>query len=153
MARYDKYDPISGGSRAKLNANLTLDGNGEFGPKAVSLNTSGRVVVGTAGGSGLFGILVKNAPKGPSGRFQANPFAGTPNPYAPIGTQAGEVVDVMHHGDIVGLDKAVFLAGRKVYATAAGDLTLTATGNFPIGWTVEAGRLVVRVSPGTVASA
>lgn len=153
MARYDKYDPISGGSRAKLNAALTLDGNGEFGPKAVSLNTSGKVVVGTAGGSGLFGILVKNAARGPAGRFQTAPFAGTPNPYAPIGTQANDVVDVMHSGDIVGLNEGTFPAGRKVYATAAGDLTLTSTGNFPIGWTVEAGRLVVRISPGTVAAA
>lgn len=153
MARYDKYDPIAGGSRAKLNANLTLDGNGEFGPKAVSLNTTGRVVVGTAGGSGLFGILVKNAAKQPSTRWQTNPFAGAAVPAASPGTLAGDVVDVMHSGDIVGLDTAVFLAGRKVYATAAGDLTLTSTGNFPIGWTVEAGRLVVRISPGTVASA
>src|SRR6478752_6574387 len=112
MARYDKYDPISGGSRAKLNANLTLDGSGEFGPKAVSLNTSGRVVVGTAGGSGLFGILIKAAAKQPIGRWGTSPFAGTPNGQVAPGTQAGDVVDIMHHGDIVGLDPAVFLAGR-----------------------------------------
>jgi len=151
MARYDKYDPISGGSRARLNASLTLT-NGSF-IGAVSLNASGRVVAGTAGGSGLFGVLVKNVARGPAGQYQANPFDGTPNPYAPVGNQAGDVVDVMQSGDIVDLDKAVFLAGRKVYATAAGALTLTSTGNIAVGWTVEAGRLVVRVSPGAVAAA
>ena len=149
---YDKYDPIAGGSRAKLAVALTLDGNGEFGPKAVSLNASGRVVVGTAGQSGLFGILIKKAPKGPVGRFQANPFASTPNPYAPIGTGAGEVVDVMQHGDIVELDKTAFPAGSKVFAAADGTLsTTTGSGKFLIGWTVEAGRLVVRIAAGTVA--
>lgn len=152
MAKYDKYDPISGGSRAKLNAALPLVA-GEFGPKAVSLNASGRVVVGTGGQSGLFGILVKNVAKGPIQRWDTSLAAGVPNPYAPIGAQAGDVVDVMQHGDIVELDPAVFVAGRKWYAEPDGDLTTVAAGNIPIGWTVEAGRLVVRVSPGATTAA
>lgn len=152
MARYDKYDPISGGSRALLNAALTVDANGEFGPKAVSLNASGRVVVGTAGQSGLFGILVKNVAKGPVGSWGTSLTGGTPNPYAPIGAQAGDVVDIMQHGDIVGLDTTAFPAGSKVFAAADGTLsTTTGVGKFLIGWTVEAGRLVVRVAAGTVA--
>ena len=64
MARYDKYDPISGGFRAPLAANLTLT-NGNFGPKAVSLNSSGKVVVGTAGTTGLVGILERTQLEGP----------------------------------------------------------------------------------------
>ena len=37
MARYDKYDPISGGFRAPLAADLTPNASGEWGPRAVSL--------------------------------------------------------------------------------------------------------------------
>lgn len=152
MARYDKYDPISGGSRAKLDAPLPLT-NGSIGPVAVSLNTSGRVIVGTGGQSGLFGVLVKNVARGPLGAAFTSTFDGVPNPYAPIGGQAGDVVDVMQHGDIVDLDKAAFPAGSKVFAAANGTLSTTsAAGSFPIGWTVEAGRLVVRVAPGIPAA-
>lgn len=152
MARYDKYDPISGGSRAKLNAALTLTNGSYMG--AVSLNASGRVVPGTAGQSGLFGILVKNVAKGPVGRWDTSLASGVPNPYAPVGSQAGDVVDVMQHGDIVDLDPAVYVAGTLWYANADGTLTATGgTGDIPIGWTVEAGRLVVRVAPGIPAHA
>lgn len=152
MANYDKYDPISGGSRARLAAALTLT-NGSF-IGAVSLNASGRVVEGTAGQSGLFGILVKNVAKGPVGRWGTSLSGGTPNPNAPIGAMAGDAVDVMQHGDIVGLDTDDFPAGSIVYAVDDGTLTVTpATGDIPIGWTVEAGRLVVRVAPGIAAHA
>lgn len=142
MARYDKYDPISGGFRAPLAANLTPNANGEFGPKAISLDDSGGVEVGTGGTSGLAGLLVKNAPKLPWG-----PLDGSSPGYnsaAPIGLMAGDIVDVMTNGEIV--EVPGIAAGQKVYATAAGDLTTTATGNTPVGWTVQAGRLVVRVS-------
>jgi hypothetical protein len=153
MARYDKYDPISGGSRAKLNAALTLT-NGSIGPVAVSLNASGRVVIGTAGQSGLFGILVKNVAKGPVGQWGTSLQGGTPNAYAPIGAQAGDVVDIMQHGDIVDLDTDDYPAGSIIYAAADGSLSDTsAVGSFPIGWTVEAGRLVVRVAAGIPAIA
>ena len=144
MARYDKYDPISGGSRAKLNAALVLV-NGGIGPVAVSLNASGRVVTGTAGQSGLFGILVKNVAKGPVGSWGTSLTGGTPNPNAPVGAMAGDVVDIMHFGDIVDLDKTAFPAGSAIYTDAAGVLSTTNTGT-KIGWTVEAGRLVVRVA-------
>jgi len=152
MARYDKYDPISGGSRAKLNADLTLT-DGGIGPVAVSLNATGRVVIGTAGQSGLFGVLVKNVARGPVGAWGTSLQGGTPNPHAPIGAVAGDVVDIMHHGDIVDLDVDVFPAGSIIYAAADGTLSATsAAGSIPIGWTVEAGRLVVRVAPGIPAA-
>lgn len=153
MPRYDKYDPIAGGFRAKLNAALTLV-DGSIGPVAVSLNTSGRVVVGTAGQSGLVGILIKNVARGPVGQWGTALAGGTPNAYAPIGAQAGDVVDIMTMGEIVDLDVDDFPAGSTIYAAADGTLSdTTATGSFPIGYTVEAGRLVVRVSAGIPAEA
>lgn len=147
MARYDKYDPISGGFRAPLAANLTLT-NGNFGPKAVSLNASGKVVVGTAGTTGLVGILVKNAARGPWGPNTAS--SGTPNPSTAIGCMAGDVVDIMTSGEIVDLAGSGITglaAGQPIYCTPAGDLTNVLTGNTKVGYTVEANRMIVRVAP------
>ena len=144
MARYDKYDPISGGFRARLAANLTLTNGAFIG--AVSLNSAGRAVVGTAGQSGLVGVVVKNAARGPVGQWDTSTSSGTPNANAPVGALAGDVVDVMTAGEIVDLDPTDFPAGTEVYATAAGALTTTEGTNTKIGWTVEAGRLVVRVA-------
>lgn len=144
MARYDKYDPISGGFRGRLNAALTLT-DGSIGPVGVSLNASGRVVVGTGGQSGLVGILVKNVARGPVGQWGTSMQGGTPNAYAPIGAQAGDVVDIMTSGEIVDLDVDDFPAGTKFYSDAAGVISSTNTGT-PIGYTVEAGRLIVRVA-------
>lgn len=136
MARYDQVEPHVGIVRAPLAANLTFDANGEFGPKAVSLDVNGRVVVGTAGNSGFAGILVKNVPMVPAGRFSAGQIVNNW-----MGGRAGDVVDIMTQGQIV--DVPGLPAGSGIYATAAGDLTATATGNTRIGYTVEAGRLVV----------
>lgn len=152
MARYDKYEPIAGGFRARLNAALTLTAGSFMG--AVSLNASGRVVVGTAGQSGFVGILVKNVAKGPIGQWGTDLAAGTPNAYAPIGAQAGDAVDIMTSGEIVDLDTTAFPAGTKIYANADGTLTTTGgTGDILVGWTVEAGRLIVRVAAATAALA
>jgi hypothetical protein len=134
--RYDQVEPHVGIVRAPLAANLTFDANGEFGPKAVSLDANGRVVVGTAGQSGFAGVLVKNVPVVPAGRFTA---AQTINNW--MGGRAGDVVDIMTQGQIV--DVPGLAAGSAIYATPAGDLTVTATGNTKVGYTVEAGRLVV----------
>ncbi len=136
-ARYDKYDPINGGFRAPLAADLTFDANGEMGPKAVSLDANGRVVVGTAGQSGFVGVLVKNVPKSPS----LGNIAGAVQAGVPIGGKAGDIVDVMTAGEIV--DVPSLAAGTKYYAAADGSMNTTNT-NPIIGWTVEAGRLVVR---------
>lgn len=150
MARYDKYDPIAGGFRARLAAALTLVA-GSIGPVAVSLNASGRVVVGTAGQSGPVGVLVKNVARGPVGQWGTS-LQGTPNADAPIGAQAGDTVDIMTNGEIVDLSTTTFPAGSKVYAATDGTLSTTGgTGKFLIGYTVEAGRLVVRFAAGTPA--
>ena len=136
-ARYDKYDPINGGFRAPLAADLTFDANGEFGPKGVSLDANGRVVVGTAGQSGFVGVLVKNVPKSPS----LGNIAGAVQAAVPIGGKAGDIVDVMTAGEIV--DVPSLAAGTKYYSAADGTLNTTNT-NPIVGWTSEAGRLIVR---------
>jgi hypothetical protein len=145
-ARYDKYDPISGGFRAALAADLTFDAEGSSGIKGVSLNANGLMVVGTAGQSGLVGVMLKNVGLYPG----LGNIAGGVNAYAPIGGKAGDVVDIMTDGEIV--DVPGLAAGSKVYTTPAGVLTTAATaGNFRIGFTVEAWRLIVRVDPSALA--
>jgi hypothetical protein len=150
-ARYDKYNPISGGFRAALAADLTLV-NGEFGPKAVSLDNTGKVVVGTAGQSGIVGILVKNAARQPWSNTDAGPL-GAVNAATPMGCKTGDIVDIMTDGEIADLSLvsggnaiAGLAAGTRLYATPAGALTATASTNIPVGWTVEANRMVVRIS-------
>lgn len=141
-ARYDKYEPIAGGFRAPLAADLTFSAAGEFGPKAVSLDANGRVVVGTAGQSGAVGVVVKNVPKYPN----LGNVPGQINSGVFIGGIAGDIVDVMTSGEIV--DVPGLVAGQTYYAATDGSLTATApaTGvnGYRVGHTVEAGRLVVR---------
>lgn len=141
-ARYDKYEPISGGFRGPLAADLTFDAAGHYGPKAVSLNASGQIVEGTAGQSGGVGVLIKNVPLYPN----LGNIPGAVNAAIPIGGKAGNIVDVMTHGEIVGVTGLV--AGTTYYAAANGTLTSTAPGagvnGYRVGHTVEADRLVVR---------
>jgi hypothetical protein len=120
VARYDKYDPIDGGFRAPLAADwLEADLNEVF---AVGLDANGAVVKG-AGNSGVKGVLVLTKI-----------------------VRAGKVVDVMTDGEIVEMDvnHAGITAGTSYYGSAAGALTTVNTDK-PIGHTVEASRLVVRV--------
>lgn len=139
MAKYDKYDPIAGGFRAPLAADLSFDTAGQFGPKAVSLNTAGRVVVGTAGNSGFVGVVVKNVPMTP----RLGNISGQVNAGVPIGGKAGDIVDIMTSGEIVGLTGLT--AGTAYYAKADGTLSATAGDGPYVGTTVEATRLVVRI--------
>lgn len=132
MARYDKYDPISGGFRAPLAADFTTAAN--YGKVyAVGLNTSGQVVIG-AGNTGIVGLMVLTEAR-----------------------YAGDVVDVMTSGEITDLNTATPfdnfaaapVAGTVYYGvTADGTINTTATANKRIGWTVEAKRLVVRIGNG-----
>jgi hypothetical protein len=73
MARIDKYDPVSGGFRAPLNASFT----GAAAPLGVGLNSSGRLVAG-AGQTGIMGVVC-----------------------SPRNHAAGEVIDVMTDGELV----------------------------------------------------
>jgi hypothetical protein len=143
-ARYDKYEPISGGFRAPLAADLTFDSSGHFGPKAVSINASGQVVVGAAAQSGFIGVLVKNVPLYPG----LGNIPGQVNAGVPIGGKATNIVDIMTAGEIVSVPG---LAAGTTYYAATADGSLTATppaagvNAVIVGHTVEADRLIVRV--------
>lgn len=124
MARYDKYEPMGGGFRAKLAADFTTTSDFEK-VWAVSINTSGLAVLkGAITAANLRGVVVITGKK-----------------------YAGDVIDIMTDGEIVELNTPSVIAtpGVTMYAAAAdGALTATATSNFAIGFTVEAERLIVR---------
>lgn len=142
--RYDKV-PDGGTFRAPLAADLSgLTASGSFGPKGVALNASGQVVFGTTGANtAQIGVLVKNLPQYP----RMGNIPGSTNLAVPIGGKAGDIVDVMTHGEIVGIPGLT--AGTTYYVDSTGALTTTgpATGvnATQIGFTVTADRLVVRV--------
>lgn len=140
-ARYDQVEPHVGIVRAVLAANLTFSAAGELGPIGVSADATGKLVVGTAGQAGLIGVLVKNVPVHPQG-FQTAPLVV--NNW--MGGRAGDVVDVMTRGQI--LDVAGLPAGSKIYSDAAGVLSDTVRAGFQVGYTLEAGRLVVELGLG-----
>jgi hypothetical protein len=117
MARYDKYDPVGGGHRAPLAADQAkIPGN----PLGVGLNTSGRVVIG-AGNTGIIGVICVTKDM-----------------------KAGDIVDVMKFGEVVEMTSTtagtVYTANTTtgVLSNAAASATQT-----PIGYTVEADRLIV----------
>lgn len=121
MARYDKYDPYSGGFRAPLAAAITA-ANG-FVMYAVGLDTQGRVVLG-AGNCGIVGVLVAHGARA-----------------------VGEIVDVMTSGEIV--EATGLTAGTKITGsttTGAVSTGATSTTAVPVGHTVEATRVVVRTA-------
>lgn len=126
MARIDKYDPVSGGFRARLGFQPA---GGEVGDViAVSLNASGQVVKGTA--AACDGVICLSSP-----------------------LNQGDVVDVMTDGEIVdiaaGDNVTGAAAGAVAFSAAAGGVGVTAPGagvnGVRIGRFVEAWRLVVRV--------
>lgn len=123
MARYDKYDPISGGFRAPAAAAWAAGSVGV--PTGVGLDANGRVVAG-AGNTGVIGIVVVDQIKA-----------------------VGDVLDVQTHGEMV--DVTGLVAGTVYYvndATGALEAAAPAAGanKTRAGWTVEATRLVVRAS-------
>lgn len=119
MARIDKYGPKTGGFRAPLAANWA----GQAAPVAVSLDGSGRVVIGAGTALTQVGILCK-----------------------PDAAAAGTWVDIMTHGELV---EAGLVAGTVYYANATTGVLETSapaagTNKFRVGHTVEANRLIVR---------
>ena len=125
MARYDKYDGTCGGFRAALSADWAAADYGV--PFGVGLNSSGRVVKG-AGVTGVLGVLVVD------GVVEGGTIKTEPK-------KAGDIVDVMTDGDIVETGQA---AGTKIAANTTTGV-LGATGTL-VGFTVEAGRMVVRAN-------
>lgn len=105
----------------------------------VSLNASGKIVKGTAGQSGFVGIVcVTGRAVDVVGVAAGTNFVGN--------KRAGDILDVMQDGEVVELTGLV--AGRKYYAAADGNSLIPSTGTITglplVGWTVEAGRMVVR---------
>lgn len=125
MARIDKYDPVSGGFRARLGFQPVA---GEVGDViAVLIDGTGTVQKGTA--TDCDGVICLSSL-----------------------LNQGDVVDVMTHGEIVDIGTGNGVtgnaAGAKAYAAAAGAVGVTAPGagvnGVYIGTYVEAWRLVVR---------
>lgn len=125
MARYDKYDPESGGFRSALAVDFeTADLNVLLG---VGQNATGETVKG-GGNSGVIGVLVLTKAH-----------------------KAGHVIDVMTQGEVIefgGTPGTVYWADP---ATGAINSTRGA-GKVRVGHTVEGGRLIVRVVPEPVAA-
>lgn len=130
MSRFDKYDNRDGGFRAPLAAATApgkeVDG-GDIGRVIpVGLNGSGRVVKNPGIGK-IVGVI------------------------CPVRNMAvGEPIDVMTDGEIADFTLpggAAAAAGTQYYATGVA-INTTATGT-PLGTTVEATRLVVRVGRGS----
>ncbi len=132
MARFDKYDPVSGGFRAVLNAAIASADVGKL--FAVAINGSNRVIrTAIPATADIIGVICA-----------VRPMA------------VGEVVDVMTHGEIVEcLETAgtAFTDGAKVYGHTDGTVDDTAATSKYIGQVVEAQgtagkRIVVRMNPG-----
>lgn len=122
MARFDKYDPVSGGFRARLGFAPAAGDVGDV--IAVDINGAGKVVKsvdGTAceGVICLSSLLADNDP-------------------VDVMTD-GEIVDVAAGNNVTG-----FATGAKVKAGAAGVVDTAAAGK-NVGRFVEAWRLIVRV--------
>ena len=130
MARFDKYNGVSGGFRAPLAAAVVTADLGAV--IAVGLDSTGKVVRGV-GNTGYVGVI------------------------CPDSTRAvGQPIDVMTHGEIVefttgaaGAAYGAAVAGEEYFGGSSGALTVTpmtaGTVGVRIGHTVEADRLVVRV--------
>lgn len=130
MSRIDKYEPLTGGTRAPLAAAWPANRLNEVVP--VGLDANGKVVIGL-GNTGYVGVVLLTQVKA-----------------------AGDIVDVGQDLDVVEFSPAVTaVAGTNYFADAAtntivagtGSLTGTApatAGSKKIGFTVEATRLVVR---------
>jgi hypothetical protein len=123
VSRFDKYEPKAGGTRAPLAADLAvITGN----PVGFGLNTSGQAVPG-AGNTGIIGVVCNTKAK-----------------------KAGDIIDIMTDGDCVDCVSPL-VAGTVITAdTTTGALGVTAASatKTPVGYTVEATRLVVRKSVG-----
>ncbi len=129
MARVDKVKVTF---RAPLLAAIAAARLG--GVEAVSLDASGRVVVGTAAQSGFVGVIVPDKTMA-----------------------AGDIIDVFQEAEVVefttGANGAAFapaVAGQNFYANASGAAEVAApaagANKGYIGHTVEATRLIVRAA-------
>lgn len=108
FGRFDKYDGFVGGFRAPLNAALSPTGDDTGKIQAVSINSSGKVVIGGPAETAIIGVIC------PTKVMAAN-----------------EPIDVMTSGEIVGVVKTAgtaFAAGDIVTAAISGAVGSTAVG-------------------------
>lgn len=130
MARFDKYDPVSGGFRAPLVAAIAAADRHKI--QAVSIS-SGGVVIGGAAETAIMGLI------------------------CPVKAMAaGDIIDVMTHGEIVEATMTAgtaFTAGAIVYghgtAGGVGTVDATSTTGKVVGKMIELDRMVVRMTPAT----
>lgn len=122
MARIDKYDPVGGGFRAPLAADLT----GAAAPFGVGLDVNGRVVKG-AGQTGVLAVIC-----------------------IPDDRKAGSIIDLMKDGELV--EFAGVAGTSYTANTTTGVITSAAASatQVYVGSTVEATRLIVGVGRGPV---
>lgn len=131
MARFDKYDPFSGGFRGVLNAAIASADVGKI--YAVAINGTNRVIrTGIGATADIVGVICA-----------VRPMA------------AGDPIDVMTAGEIVeALETAgpAFTDGAKIYGHTDGNVDDTATTSKYLGQVVESQatgkRLVIRVPLG-----
>lgn len=130
MSRYDKYDPYDGGFRARLNAAIVAADAGKI--RAVSINSSGRVVIGGAGLVDIRGVICPTE-----------------------AMAAGAAIDVMTDGEICDATETAgtaFTGGALVYCHIDGTVDDTAASGKPVGFTVEIDRVIVRCSSALTAT-
>lgn len=130
MARFDKYDPISGGFRAPLGfAPVAADVG-----KVIAVDISGTgVAIKSVDGAAARGVICLSSllAQGKAVDVMTN----------------GEIVDVVSPNDLTGAG-----AGVRVRAGAAGLVTnaaRTAANEKWVGWFVQNWRLIVRLTDGT----
>lgn len=133
FSRFDKYNGFVGGFRAALNAAMSATGDDIGKIQGVSINSSGRVVIGAAAETQIIGLI------------------------CPVKVMsAGDIIDVMTSGEIVSAVKTAgtaFAAGDIVTVAITGAVGATAVGaGFKaVAHMIELDRMVVRCPIPTVA--
>lgn len=110
MSRFDKYDPVDGGFRVQLNAALTSANVGKM--YAVSVNSSGRAVIGGAALTDLRGIICPTEPMAAAIPIDAMTDGDIAEPTTTGGVAFGNN-DVLY-AHIDGTIDAVATAGKAV---------------------------------------
>jgi hypothetical protein len=125
MARYDKYDGVSGGFRGTA---AEAADPADFGKiLGASTDVDGHTLLGDPGNTGFTGVCIVDRTK----------------------RKAGDRLDIMTNGEIV-LDSdepgGLLTPGTTYYLNAATGVLQTAESRYHVGHTEEAFRLVVRFS-------
>jgi len=118
MARVDKTQSAIAVTRVPANADFAQADWDKVIP--VGVNATGKLVKG-AGTTGIIGVVIPGKTV----------------------YRAGQIMDVFGNGSEI-VEVAGLAAGTRYYASAAGAITTTNTDS-PLGWTVEADRLIVTI--------